>query len=115
MGHLDMIRRYDKAGEYPFEKVRDLVEEILKTVIARGKGIELNTSCFRYGLPDLTPGREILTLYRNMGGKILTIGSDTHREAHLGVRIKEMHGELKSLGFESVYTFEKMEPIAHRL
>ena len=115
LGHLDMIRRYDKAGEYPFEKVRDLVEEILKTVIARGKGIELNTSCFRYGLPDLTPGREILTLYRNMGGKILTIGSDTHREAHLGVRIKEMHGELKSLGFESVYTFEKMEPIAHRI
>lgn len=115
LGHLDMIRRYDKAGEYPFEKVRDLVEEILKTVIAQGKGIEVNTSCFRYGLPDLTPSREILTLYRNMGGKIVTIGSDSHREDHLGAKIKEMHRELKALGFDSVYTFEKMEPIACRL
>ena len=44
LGHLDLIVRYDEAGVYPFEKVRPLIEEILKTVIADGKGIEVNTS-----------------------------------------------------------------------
>lgn len=47
---MDLIKRYDKAGLYPFEKARPMVAEILKTVIADDKGIELNTSSHRYGL-----------------------------------------------------------------
>ena len=44
LAHLDLLVRYDKAGRYPFDKVRDLVAEILKQAIADGKGIEVNTS-----------------------------------------------------------------------
>ena len=71
-----MIERYDKVGKYPFEKVKDIVTEILMHVIAHGKGIEINTSSFRYGLEDLTPSKEILKLYQELGGTIITIGSD---------------------------------------
>ena len=53
LGHLDLIKRYDPAGIYPFEKNRDVIAEILTRAIADGKGIEVNTSSFRYGLPDL--------------------------------------------------------------
>lgn len=110
LGHLDLIVRYDKQGRYPFEKVRGVVEEILKTVIADGKGIEVNTSSQRYGLDDLTPSRDILRLYRELGGKILTIGSDGHRFERLGVGIDETHEELKALGFTEFCTFDKMVP-----
>ena len=41
LGHMDLIVRYDKAGIYPFEKLKPIITEILKTVIADGKGIEL--------------------------------------------------------------------------
>ena len=41
---FDFITRYDENGIYPFEKVKPLIEEVLKTVIADGKGIEVNTS-----------------------------------------------------------------------
>ena len=59
LGHLDMINRYDQKGIYPFNKIFDLVNEILKQVINDHKGIEINTSCYRYGLKDLTPSVEI--------------------------------------------------------
>lgn len=115
LGHLDMVKRYDKWGEYPFENVRDVIAEILKLVIDKGKGIEINTSCYRYNLPDLTPSHEILKLYKDLGGEILTIGSDSHAENHLAVKIKETQAELARLGFENIYTFDKMKPTAHKL
>lgn len=121
LGHLDLISRYDKAGVYPFAKVQDKVAEILKLVIADGKGIELNTSSVRYhiinshGEPDLTPSREILRLYRELGGKIITMGSDSHIPQHLGAYFKEQSHELKKLGFTEICTFEKMQPVFHKL
>jgi histidinol-phosphatase (PHP family) len=115
LGHLDMIKRYDKQGNYPFDKVKPLIEEILKTAIEAGKGIEVNTSCFRYGLKDLTPSTDILKLYQKLGGKIITIGSDSHEASHLGFQVKEVQKKVKELGFMYVYTFERMKPIAHLL
>ena len=115
LGHLDLISRYDEAGYFPFEKIRPIVTKILETVIADGKGIEINTSSHRYGLRDLTPSRDILRLYRDLGGRILTIGSDSHRKEHLGAYILDIMEEAKKLGFEEIYTFEQMQPIAHRL
>ena len=76
LGHLDLIRRYDPFGDYPFECVRDLVAEILRRVIDDGKGIEVNTSGMRYGLGDFQPSRQVLELYRDLGGTVVTVGSD---------------------------------------
>lgn len=115
LGHLDMIKRYDPAGEYAFENIKDIVTEILKTVIAKGKGIEVNTSCYRYGLKDLTPSHEILKLYHELGGKIITIGSDSHKEEHVGYKIAEIQKELTQLGFVNICTYEKMKPVFHKL
>ena len=95
LGHLDLITRYDENGVYPFNHIKDIVSEILKIVIEDGKGIEINTSSHRYGLKDLTPSRDILKLYKSLGGKIITIGSDSHKEEHLGAYIEETKKELK--------------------
>ncbi|MGN1014733.1 MAG: histidinol-phosphatase HisJ family protein [Butyricicoccus sp.] len=110
LAHLDMIKRYDKCGEYPDDRIMDIVEAILRQAIADGKGIEVNTSCFKYGLPDLTPSRRILRLYHELGGEILTIGSDTHETDHLGDHIREVREYLKSIGFARFCTFDQMQP-----
>jgi histidinol-phosphatase (PHP family) len=115
LGHLDLISRYDKAGYFPFEKIRPIVAEILRTVIEDGKGIEINTSSHRYGLSDLTPSRDILRLYRDLGGEVITIGSDSHKKAHLGAFVRETMDEMKALGFKAFYTFDKMAPVPHYL
>lgn len=121
LGHLDLIARYDKTGVYPFAKIRDKIAEILKIVIADDKGIELNTSSVRYkihnaqGEHELTPSKEILALYKELGGRIITVGSDSHKSEHLGAYIAEQSQELKKLGFKEICTFEKMQPIFHKL
>lgn len=115
LGHLDLISRYDLEGEYPFEKIEPIITEILKIVIEDGKGIEINTSSHRYGLNDSTPGKNILKLYKELGGKIITIGSDTHKKEHLGAYIDEAKLLLKEIGFEEYCTFDQMKPIFHKL
>lgn len=115
LGHMDLIKRYDKAGLYPFDKIKPMIEEILKIVIADGKGIEVNTSSHRYGLTDSMPSVEILRLYKELGGCIVTIGTDSHAPAHLGTYIGEAKDMLKALGFQSFCTYEKMQPIYHCL
>lgn len=115
LGHLDMIKRYDAAGEYPDEKILDIVEKILRLAIAGGKGIEVNTSCFHYGLKDLTPSGKILSLYHDLGGRIITIGSDTHDTNRLGDHVREAKEILKNIGFRQYCTFSRMEPVYHDL
>ena len=77
------MTRYDEIGNYPFEKVKPIITKILKIVIQDGKGIEINTSSRRYGLKDSTPSRDILKLYKELGGKIITIGSDSHKSENI--------------------------------
>lgn len=115
LGHLDLIVRYDREGRYPFEMVRPVVEEILKQVIRDGKGIEVNTSSYRYGLGDTTPGRAVLELYRELGGRILTLGSDSHAPGQLGDHIPEARAMLRRLGYREFCTFQNMEPVFHPL
>ena len=86
---LDLIARYDSRGRYPFEKVKPPVTEILREAIADTKGIELNTSSHRYGLEETTPSLDILKLYRELGGEIITTGSDSHKREHLGAHRRE--------------------------
>lgn len=115
LGHLDLIKRYDAAGPWPDANARDIVAEIMKEAIRRGKGIELNTSSIRYGLSDLTPSEGILRLYRDLGGRILSIGSDSHKPEHLGAHIPMMRERLQAIGFTEFCTFDHMEPVFHRL
>ncbi len=115
LGHMDLVVRYDKNGVYPFQNIKPLIEKILKTVISDGKGIEINTSSYRYGLSDTTPSMDILKLYRELGGKIITIGSDSHKPEHLGAYIKETKELLKGLGYTQFCTYKNMSPIFHDL
>lgn len=115
LGHVDLITRYDEAGLYPFEKIKPIIADIFKIVIADGKGIEFNTSYHRYGLKDTTPSVDILKLYKELGGEIITIGSDSHKPDHLGAYVGEAKETLKKLGFTRFCTYENMKPIFHEL
>ena len=115
LAHLDLIVRYDKNGAYPFREVRELIAEILTQAIADGKGIEVNTSSWHYGLADTQPSRDILRLYRDLGGRIITIGSDGHTTRYLGDHIKEAQKILRETGFTQICTFEHMVPVFHEI
>ena len=117
LGHLDLLKRYDeKDGYNPFVENKEIITKILKYIIADGKGIELNTSSIKYKLDDLMPSRDILKLYLELGGEILTIGSDSHSKKDLcNSHIEELKQELRDIGFKKFCTFKKMKPIFHEL
>jgi len=115
LAHLDMIRRYGEDPGTTLSDHRDIVAEILKLAIRKDKGIELNTSARRYKLDEIMPSRDIFALYLDLGGKIITIGSDSHRQEHLGMDLIEGRAALKEIGFKEFCTFNKMKPIFHKL
>ncbi len=112
-GHLDYIIRYgpSKGANYNYELYRDLLNEILKKIISMGKGIEVNTAGYKYGLGRPHPSPEILKQYKELGGTILTIGSDGHKPEHLAYYFNEARKLLLSLGFTQYTVFEDRKPI----
>lgn len=116
LAHLDLLARYDEQGIYPFEKVEDIIMEILKQAIADNKGIEVNTSSFHYGLQDTQPSRAILKLYKDLGGRIITVGSDAHSTKYVADHLSDVYDILKNeIGYTEFCTFEKMHPVFHTL
>ena len=115
LAHMDLVTTSCRVPFVPFHKNRDIIAEILETVIRDGKGIELNTSCYKKRLSDLTPSRDILKLYRDLGGEIITIGTDSHKEGCVGRYFNEGLSALKALGFNKFCTFHRMAPSYHEI
>lgn len=111
-GHLDYVVRYgpNKNAYYTYEKFRDIIDEILKKLISKGKGIEINTSGYRYGLGHPHPMKNILKRYRELGGEILTLGSDAHVPEHIAYGFGEVPSLLQEIGFKYYTVFEKRVP-----
>lgn len=114
LAHMDLIRRYLDKKDY-FHQNKEQIQKILRYIIEDGKGIEVNTSSFYYQIDGLTPSIDILHLYHQLGGKIITIGSDSHKKEQLGAHIHEIQAILRDIGYESICTFESMKPTFHRL
>lgn len=109
-GHLDYIVRYSKAKSYQPSEYMEILDEILKKLISIGKGIELNTSGLKYGLGFAHPHQEVLKHYRELGGNIITVGSDGHKAEHYAWEFDAAAEILKSAGFEYYTIFRKRKP-----
>ncbi|SEQ95628.1 histidinol-phosphatase HisJ family protein [Piscibacillus halophilus] len=113
LGHIDLVTRYKyEDGVHHFHEV---MEDIFKTIIPRGQGIEINTSGYKYNMNRLLPSKDILQLYYDMGGEIITVGSDAHKPERVGDRIDEAYDLLREIGFTYVTTFKNREPVFHKL
>ena len=116
-GHLDYVVRYGKTkdSEYSYEKYKDILDKILETLLEKEKGIELNTGAIGYNLKELNPCTGIIKRYREMGGEIITIGSDAHNPAAIARGFDRAAEVLISCGFKYYATFENRLPEFHRI
>ena len=113
LGHLDYIVRYSNQGSKGFDlnDYMDIIEEILKQVIAHGKGIEMNMSGLKYGLGAPHPQPEIIKRYRELGGEIITVGADGHIPEHIAYDYHLADDILKSCGFKYYTEFKGRKPL----
>lgn len=108
IGHLDLMKRY--AGEnYRYEDHAPVIDRILKTALRRDIGLEINASNFEE-LGEFYPKDEILLRYRELGGEIITFGSDAHRLEAVGRHAAAAADHLRTLGFRCWCRFRAREP-----
>ncbi len=111
-GHLDYVVRYgpNKDMEYTYEKYRDLLDQIIDLLLEKGKGIEINTAAVKAGLKELHPCTALLKRYHNMGGEIITVGSDAHDASRITADFDRAAEILKECGFKHYTIFENRMP-----
>jgi histidinol-phosphatase (PHP family) len=112
IAHLDLMKRYafKDYGNYHIDEYQEILEQILKKAIDRNIGIEINTSGLSWDFNTTLPSINIIKMYRNLGGEILTIGSDSHKAETVGANLDKAYAIAEECGFKYTYTFEKREP-----
>lgn len=117
LGHLDYVVRYgDKNNDIGFyARFSDEIDEILKLMIEQGIGIEVNTAGYRYGLPQPNPSCEVISRYRELGGELVTVGSDAHDAQSLGFGFLKICEFLSSCGFRFYAYFQNRTPVFERI
>ena len=100
-GHFDYVVRYgeQKGGSYDPREFADVIDEILKELISRNIALELNTGGLRKGIDFVHPHEYILTRYRELGGRLISIGSDAHLYGNVGTGFEKAEEVMKAFGF----------------
>ena len=113
LGHLDYVVRYGptKNRNYQWRDFADQIDTILRFIIDKGIALECNTAGYKAGLGHPNPTEEILIRYRELGGELLTLGSDGHRPEHVAYHFDQIGDVLKSCGFKYYTIFEARKPI----
>ena len=113
LGHLTYPLRYieDKGNiKVDLSRYEEIIREIFKTIIYNGKGIEINTSGLRqkYGKPF--PEYRFVKMYKELGGEIISVGSDAHTVADLGKGVADGAEIAKQAGFKYLCYFKERKP-----
>ena len=94
-----------------YNEFKPITDKILKALIEKEKGIEINTSGFKYGLNHTHPQFPIVKRYKELGGKIITVGSDAHRPEQITFKFDVAYRMLKEAGFDEISLFREKKPI----
>lgn len=112
-GHLDYICRYlpKPRPDFSYSLYGEVLDEILHFLIRHDKSLEVNTAGLKCGLPWPNPHMDILIRYRQMGGKLITIGSDAHRPEDIAFDFERLEKVLTQAGFSSYTMYRAQQPI----
>ena len=99
-----------RDNDYNWKDYYDYFDTILRLLIDKGKGIEINTAGLKYGLKNPNPCLDIVKMYRSLGGEIITTGSDAHKACHIAYSYEIITDMLKNTGFNYYTIFKERKP-----
>ena len=112
LGHLDYVVRYgySREKEYSYSRYAQWIDPILRELIQKGIALEVNSGGLKYGLGFPNPHPDILRRYRQLGGEMVTVGSDAHRPEHVGYGFDTVCNLLREAGFSYLTLFREQKP-----
>ncbi|MDE5583937.1 MAG: histidinol-phosphatase HisJ family protein [Ruminococcus sp.] len=113
LGHITYCLRYMKCRNNitpDISRFDDIIAETFRTLANNGKGIEINTSGIRQGFGDCFPSLKYVRLFKELGGEILSVGSDSHTPEDIGKNISEGIITAKNAGFSRLCYFMERKP-----
>lgn len=114
LGHLDYLQRYIKPAlgqDIDISAYDDIIEDSFKKLIDKGKGIEINTSGLRQDYGKTFPDIKYIKLFRQLGGEIISLGSDAHTVKDLGEGINKGAKLALEAGFKNICYFKQRSPV----
>lgn len=113
LAHITYPFRYlkERNVSYDMTYYDDMIEQVLKILADSGKALELNTSGLRQKIQSTLPEERYVRRFRELGGELVTIGSDAHDPAALGTGILEGYDILRRAGFRYVTYYEHRRPV----
>lgn len=111
LSHMDVFKRRAHLvyGKFDIEEFEPEVRDVWQACIDNNIGIEINTGGMRWRVNEPHPNLTALKWYREMGGEILTIGSDAHNPADLGFGLDYTMEMALEAGFKSLARFKKRQ------
>lgn len=112
MGHLDYIVRYGPNTNkyYSYSKYQDIIDAILQVLIQNHIALECNTAGIKYGLGHPNPHPDVIKRYLELGGEMITLGSDGHQPEHLAYAFSDIKELLLSCGVRYLTQFHNRKP-----
>lgn len=107
-GHYDYLVRYapyEDSTMY-YKDYKDILDEILKKVIDKNLAFEINTRSYDKVRMDLN----VLKRFRELGGEIVTIGSDAHDAFRVGLNFKYFTAAIEAAGFKYIAYYKNRIP-----
>lgn len=118
LGHLTYPLRYicgERGIPVDMSPYEETIREIFKTLIENGKGVEINTSGLRQKYGRAFPDFRYIKLFRDLGGEIISIGSDSHCTEDLGKGVREGAELAREAGFTRLTYFKERNPLFVKL
>ena len=94
-GYVEDIKKYSKK-----------VDEILKLCAEKDKALEINMGGLKYPINKPSPDLETIIRYKELGGKLVSVGSDSHYAERIGINIDKAYDIARQAGFKAVATFK---------
>lgn len=114
LAHITYPLRYiygKVTEEVKYDTYKLMIDEILKILVKNDKALEINTSGLRQRIGVTLPGEAVISRFKELGGKYITVGSDAHRWGDVGSGIEVGYELAEKCGFSYVTVFEKREPV----
>lgn len=114
LAHITYPIRYmtgEQKVNVPIDKFKDIICAIFEEIIKKDIALEMNTAGYRVPIGEPSPNKELLSLYKDCGGKLVTLGADAHSPEHVAFGIEKGIALLKDAGFDSFVYYKGRKPV----